>query len=142
MVDASTACQHTGCARRFMAPEVLSSRVVPASDIWSAGVMAHQLLVRRAQWQAHKSEQIQSLVWLSGSGCVKFRGRACCWRLLRLYARRSIEPACVVRDGSWRRNLWLMTVACAQTGRFPFDDRRCPSKPAITKIWCACQKLM
>ena len=32
-------------ARRFMAPEVLSSRVVPASDIWSAGVMAHQLLV-------------------------------------------------------------------------------------------------
>ena len=28
----------------FMAPEVLSSQVVPASDVWSAGVMAYQLL--------------------------------------------------------------------------------------------------
>lgn len=27
-----------------MAPEVLSSEVLPASDIWSAGVMAYQLL--------------------------------------------------------------------------------------------------
>ena len=32
---------------RYMAPEVLSSAVVPASDIWSAGVMAHQLLTGR-----------------------------------------------------------------------------------------------
>ena len=27
-----------------MAPEVLSSQVLPASDVWSAGVMAYQLL--------------------------------------------------------------------------------------------------
>lgn len=33
--------------RRFMAPEVLSSAVVPASDVWSAGVMAVQLLTGR-----------------------------------------------------------------------------------------------
>ncbi len=48
-----------------MAPEVLSSEVTPASDIWSAGVMAFQLL----------------------------------------------------------------------TGRFPFDDRRNPFNPSISKIW-------
>ena len=58
----------SGCAWcRFMAPEVLRSAVEPASDIWSAGVMAHQLL----------------------------------------------------------------------TGRFPFDDKRNPGKPSISKIWWA-----
>lgn len=31
----------------FMAPEVLSSQVLPASDVWSAGVMAFQLLTGR-----------------------------------------------------------------------------------------------
>ena len=58
-----------------MAPEVLKSAVEPASDIWSAGVMAHQLL----------------------------------------------------------------------TGRFPFDDKRSPGNPTISKIWWAllpCLKLM
>ena len=50
-----------------MAPEVLSSQVGPASDVWSAGVMAFQLL----------------------------------------------------------------------TGRFPFDDRKNPLRPSVTKIWCA-----
>lgn len=30
--------------RRFMAPEALSSKVGPPSDIWAAGVMAYQLL--------------------------------------------------------------------------------------------------
>lgn len=29
---------------RYMAPESLSSQVLPASDVWSAGVMAFQLL--------------------------------------------------------------------------------------------------
>lgn len=51
---------------RYMAPEVLSSQVGPASDVWSVGVMAHQLL----------------------------------------------------------------------TGRFPFDDKRNPLRPSVTKIWC------
>jgi len=31
----------------FMAPETLRSEVLPASDLWSAGVMAHQLLTGR-----------------------------------------------------------------------------------------------
>ena len=30
-----------------MAPEVLRSEVFPASDVWAAGVMAHQLLTGR-----------------------------------------------------------------------------------------------
>lgn len=51
----------------YMAPEVLSSTVTPASDLWSAGVMAYQLL----------------------------------------------------------------------SGRLPFNDRRSPSSPSITVIWCA-----
>lgn len=59
-------CNSPAC--RFMAPEVLKSAVEPASDVWSAGVMAHQLL----------------------------------------------------------------------TGRFPFDDKRNPGKPSISKIWWAC----
>ena len=32
---------------RFMAPETLRSEVYPASDVWAAGVMAHQLLTGR-----------------------------------------------------------------------------------------------
>ena len=48
-----------------MAPEVLRSEVGTAADVWSAGVMAHQLL----------------------------------------------------------------------TGRFPFDDKRSPGNPSISKIW-------
>ncbi len=34
--------------------------------------------------------------------------------------------------------MWLRAPRLrVQTGRFPFDDKRCPSKPSITKIWCA-----
>ena len=51
---------------RYQAPEVLSSKVGPEADVWSAGVMAFQLL----------------------------------------------------------------------TGRFPFDDKRNPFQPSVTKIWC------
>ena len=57
-------------ACRFMAPEVLSSRVVPASDMWSAGVMAHQLLVRLG-WRPLPEEQLQGPVCSSGGGGVK-----------------------------------------------------------------------
>jgi calcium-dependent protein kinase len=31
----------------YIAPEVLSSQVTPAADVWAAGVMAHQLLTGR-----------------------------------------------------------------------------------------------
>ena len=61
-----TLMRHASClSLRFMAPEVLACQVGPASDVWSAGIMAHQLL----------------------------------------------------------------------TGRFPFDDKRCPSYPAVTAVW-------
>jgi calcium-dependent protein kinase len=50
-----------------MAPEVLSSQVVPASDLWSAGVMAHQLLTGRLPFDDHKSPSSPSIsaIWRS-----------------------------------------------------------------------------
>lgn len=49
----------------FMAPEVLSSAVVPASDVWSAGVMAHQLLTGHLPFDDRKNKRSPalSLVW-------------------------------------------------------------------------------
>ena len=90
-----------------MAPEVLSSRVVPASDIWSAAVMAHQLLVRLQQ-------SVPDCMLLCS--CSQ---RAAChvlWRIIDRYFKNSVG---------------------VQTGRFPFDDKRSPFKPSITKIWYA-----
>lgn len=51
----------------FMAPEVLSSEVVPASDIWSAGVMAYQLLSGYLPFDDHKNKKSPSLslIWRS-----------------------------------------------------------------------------
>jgi len=51
----------------FMAPEVLSSQVGPASDLWSAGVMAHQLLTGRLPFDDHGNPVAPSIsaVWRS-----------------------------------------------------------------------------
>ena len=51
----------------FMAPEVLSSQVLPASDVWSAGVMAHQLLTGRLPFDDHRNPFAPSIsaVWRS-----------------------------------------------------------------------------
>jgi calcium-dependent protein kinase len=50
-----------------MAPEVLSSQVTPASDIWSAGVMAFQLLTGRLPFDDHRNPFAPSIsaVWRS-----------------------------------------------------------------------------
>jgi calcium-dependent protein kinase len=50
-----------------MAPEVLSSQVTPASDLWSAGVMAHQLLTGRLPFDDHRNPFAASIsaVWRS-----------------------------------------------------------------------------
>jgi calcium-dependent protein kinase len=50
-----------------MAPEVLSSQVTPASDLWSAGVMAHQLLTGRLPFDDHRNPYAPSIsaVWRS-----------------------------------------------------------------------------
>lgn len=49
----------------FMAPEVLSSEVVPASDVWSAGVMAYQLLTGYLPFDDRKNKRGPELskVW-------------------------------------------------------------------------------
>jgi len=51
----------------FMAPEVLQSEVWPKSDVWSAGVMAHQLLSGRLPFDDRKNPRSPavSLVWRS-----------------------------------------------------------------------------
>ncbi|GBF90915.1 calcium-dependent kinase [Raphidocelis subcapitata] len=51
----------------YMAPEVLSSQVTPASDVWSAGVMAHQLLTGRLPFDDHRNPFAPSIsaVWKS-----------------------------------------------------------------------------
>ncbi|KAI8470975.1 MAG: kinase-like domain-containing protein [Monoraphidium minutum] len=51
----------------FMAPEVLSSQVVPASDVWAAGVMAHQLLTGRLPFDDHRNPSAPSIsvIWRS-----------------------------------------------------------------------------
>jgi serine/threonine protein kinase len=52
---------------RYMAPEVLSSQVTPASDVWAAGVMAHQLLTGRLPFDDHRNPFAPSIsaVWRS-----------------------------------------------------------------------------
>ena len=49
----------------YMAPEMLSCQVEPASDVWSAGVMAYQLLSGRFpfdDWKNSRSPAL-SLIW-------------------------------------------------------------------------------
>jgi calcium-dependent protein kinase len=49
----------------YMAPEVLRSEVYPSSDLWSAGVMAHQLLTGRFPFDDRTSPHAPSIsrVW-------------------------------------------------------------------------------
>lgn len=51
----------------YMAPEVLSSQVTPASDLWSVGVMAHQLLTGRFPFDDRKNPRspVLSAIWKS-----------------------------------------------------------------------------
>lgn len=44
-----------------MAPEALSSKVYPASDVWAAGVMAFQLLSGRLPFDDHRNPNAPSL---------------------------------------------------------------------------------
>ncbi|EFN52073.1 hypothetical protein CHLNCDRAFT_32668 [Chlorella variabilis] len=46
----------------FMAPEALRSEVYPASDIWAAGVMAHQLLTGRFPFDDRSNPFAPSLI--------------------------------------------------------------------------------
>ncbi len=48
-----------------MAPEQLSGKTEPASDIWAAGVMAHQLLSGNMPFEDWKNPKAPSLslVW-------------------------------------------------------------------------------
>lgn len=67
----------------FMAPEVLSSQVLPASDVWSAGVMAFQLLTGRFPYDdrtnPHNPALSQiwymvavSIVWHAVANCCEY----------------------------------------------------------------------
>jgi len=55
---------HTGTPW-FMAPEALASQYFPASDVWSAGVMAHQMLCGRLPFddKHNPSRPSLSAVW-------------------------------------------------------------------------------
>ena len=66
---------------RYMAPEVLSSAVVPASDVWSAGVMAHQLLTGRFPFddRANRAHPAISKIWRAPSpGLLPVLFLPCC----------------------------------------------------------------
>lgn len=49
----------------FMSPEALGSEYYPASDVWSAGVMAHQLLTGKLPFNDKRNPHNPSLtaVW-------------------------------------------------------------------------------
>lgn len=50
---------------RYMAPEVLNSKQMPASDVWSAGVMAYQLLSGYLPFNDHRNPDSPALsvIW-------------------------------------------------------------------------------
>ena len=69
---------------RYMAPEVLRSEVLPASDVWSAGVMTYQLLTGQFPFDDKQNpfkpsvakiwsvdcQSVQSLTQIHCSGCT------------------------------------------------------------------------
>ncbi|KAF5839572.1 kinase-like domain-containing protein [Dunaliella salina] len=56
----------------FMAPEALASEYYPASDVWSAGVMAHQLLTGKLPFDDKRNPMNPSLTaLLSGTAKLK-----------------------------------------------------------------------
>jgi serine/threonine protein kinase len=101
-----------------MAPEVLSSQVLPASDLWSAGVMAHQLLTGRLPFDDHRNPFAPSIsaVWRSVL-CDKVRrarpASSCgCMQAARLALYRRSDPKprhVVVHD-----KRLLRALACMQ----------------------------
>ena len=87
-----------------MAPEVLSSKQLPASDIWSAGVMAYQLLSGYLPFNDHRNPDSPALSviwygicsppWDCADYLVTCRVSAACLHEMAIGPCAAAEPAC------------------------------------------------